>query len=95
MIDPGSSYYSSNYTYNYTGWNNYRLPPIHRLDVGFKFKKQKRKTQREWGIGVFNAYANKNVMLVQLEQDTNTQQFNLQAFSFLQFVPYLTYKLIF
>lgn len=95
MIDPGSSYYSSNYTYNYTGWNNYRLPPIHRLDLGFKFKKQKRRSQREWGIGVFNAYANKNVMLVQLEQDTNTQQFNLQAFSFLQFVPYLTYKLIF
>lgn len=95
MIDPGSVYYSSNYTYNYTGWNNYRLPPIHRLDIGFKFKKQKRSYYRELGIGVFNVYGNKNIMLVQLEQDPNTQLFELEAFSFLQFVPYLTYKIVF
>ena len=95
MIDPGTSYFSSNYTYNYTEWNNYRLPAIHRLDLSFKFNKQKKRTHRTWGIGVFNAYARKNVLFVQLAQDEYSGQFNLEAYSFLQFIPYINYKLTF
>lgn len=95
MIDPGTAYYSSNYTYNYTSWNNYRLPDIHRLDLSFKFIKQKKRVQRVWGLGVFNAYARKNVLFVQLSQDINTSQFSLEAYSFLQFIPYINYKLTF
>ena len=90
---------SANYTYNYVEWNNYRLPAIHRLDIGMNFTKRKgNHYERIWSLGVFNAYARRNVMYVELVNatgDASNGDFKLRGMSFLQFIPYLSYKLSF
>jgi hypothetical protein len=84
------------YTYNYAAFNDYRLPSIHRLDIGFNFRKRKRKyMERTWSLGVFNAYARRNVMYVELINGSGPGEFSLQGMSFLQFIPYINYKLRF
>lgn len=88
---------SSNYTYSYAKWNGYRLPPIHRLDVGMNFtKRYKRGWERTWSIGVFNAYARRNVMFVDVSSETDAmgnERFKLKGVSLLQFIPYVNYRL--
>jgi outer membrane receptor for ferrienterochelin and colicin len=84
------------YTYNFSSINDYRLPPIHRLDIGFNFRKQKRRyMERTWSIGVFNVYARQNVMYVELVSANQQGEFQLTGMSFLQFIPYVNYKLRF
>lgn len=36
--------------------NNYKLPPTHRLDFNFSFHKQKKRGERIWNFGIYNAY---------------------------------------
>lgn len=95
MIDPGTSYYSNYYTYNIADWNNYRLPPIHRLDVGLKFIKYRKKSVRTWSMGVFNAYARPNVLYAELIEEVEGGGFDLRALNLLQVIPYINYKLVF
>ncbi len=97
MVSPGSGVSSAGYTYNYVTWNNYRLPPIHRLDLAMNFTKQvgrRKRMQRIWSFGVYNAYARHNVMFVELTTDV-TGGMSLQALSFLKFVPFVNYQLLF
>ena len=83
------------YTYHYADWNGYRLPPVHRLDLGANFRKYGRgKYVRTWSIGVFNAYARNNILFVDL-QPNEEGNLELSALSFLRFVPYVTYKMEF
>ncbi|XZF13800.1 carboxypeptidase-like regulatory domain-containing protein [Chitinophagaceae bacterium MMS25-I14] len=94
LITKGSAT-STSYTYHYTKWNDYRLPAIHRLDLGIDFVKNKKKSVRTWSLGVFNAYARKNIMFVTLTNDVAQGTLKLQGLSFIQFIPYITYKLKF
>jgi outer membrane receptor for ferrienterochelin and colicin len=48
----------------FKGRNTYRLPAYHRLDVAFKFIKQRKRYQRTWVIGAYNAYNRNNTMFV-------------------------------
>lgn len=40
----------------YTGRNQFRMAPFHRLDLGIQFVKQNLKTTRTWEISVYNLY---------------------------------------
>lgn len=84
----------NSYIFTYTDWNNYRLPPIHRLDISFDFIKQKRKSERTWSIGVFNAYGRKNILYVDVVT-TGSGQFALKGQSFFMYIPYISYRLKF
>jgi hypothetical protein len=89
---------SANYTYSSTKWNDYRLPAIHRLDAGMNFTKMLRrgKMERTWSIGVFNAYARRNVMFVDISYSGGSvgeEEFKLKGTSVLQFIPYVGYRL--
>lgn len=88
---------SSNYTYSYSKWNGYRLPAVHRLDVGMNFnKKLKRGWERTWSLGVFNAYMRRNVMFVDISAEVDAagnERFKLKGISVLQFIPYVNYRL--
>lgn len=88
------NYYSSDYTFNYAAWNDYRLPPIHRLDIAMNFNKViGRRLERTWSLGVYNAYMRRNVMFVTLVNDIDG--FRLNGLSILQFIPYVSYQLRF
>jgi hypothetical protein len=87
---------SADYTYHYANWNAYRLPDIHRLDLGCNFtRKRSEHYIRTWSMGVFNAYGRPNIMFVTLDKDETDGLFKLQRLSVLQFIPYITYKLQF
>lgn len=95
LIDNYTNINSATYTYNYGDFNSYRLPSIHRLDVGVNFRKQKGKhVERTWSLGIFNAYGRRNIMFVDLVKINDTQ-FSLQGQGYLQFIPYVSYKLKF
>jgi TonB-dependent Receptor Plug Domain/TonB dependent receptor/CarboxypepD_reg-like domain len=40
--------------------NNFRFPATHRLDVGIEFHKQKKRYERTWAFGAYNAYSRRN-----------------------------------
>ncbi len=44
----------------FSGRNNYRLPASHRLDISASFRKEKRRGERIWTVGVYNVYCAKN-----------------------------------
>ncbi len=58
----------------FDGRNNYRMPPFHRLDLGFNFHKQKKNGIRTWNIGIFNAYNRKNPFYLHLSKTYNYEE---------------------
>ncbi|HND88240.1 MAG TPA: TonB-dependent receptor, partial [Saprospiraceae bacterium] len=47
--------------------NNYRFTANHRLDVGVDFTKKKRRYERTWSFGAYNAYSRKNPFFLYLD----------------------------
>ncbi len=60
----------------YGEFNSFQAAAYHRLDLGIKFHKQKKRGERTWEIGVFNAYNRINPFYYQSRQgyDFATQQ---------------------
>lgn len=48
----------------YNGRNDFRLPAYHRMDVGIKFIKQKKRYERSWNINIYNVYNRLNTFYV-------------------------------
>lgn len=96
---PGSTYMDS-WHYFYFGYNdhipnrnNYRMEDYHRLDLGLKLSRQKKKHERSWAFGAYNVYGRKNPFFFFPESGPSTgerqiiRQFSLFGFP----VPYITY----
>lgn len=85
------------YYYGYNDYipkrNNYRMDDYHRLDLGLKISKQKKKHERSWAFGAYNVYGRKNPFFffpenTPPESDRRyVRQFSLFGFP----VPYVTY----
>jgi len=97
---PGNTYMDA-WHYYYFGYNdhipkrnNYRMEDYHRLDLGIKITKQKKKHERSWAFGAYNVYGRKNPFFFFPEQIgySNGQTRMLRQFSLFGFpVPYATY----
>ena len=86
---------SNSATYHYSARNNYRLPPIHRLDVAINFiLRRGAHFERTWTLGMFNAYAQKNIMAVDLVQ-SEQGQYSLRGLSVFQCIPTISYSVKF
>ncbi len=80
--------------------NTYRMSAFHRLDVSISFKKKKKKYSREWVIGLYNAYGNKNPFFITSENQYERQPDGSRAFlgkrfkeiTVLRFVPSISYN---
>lgn len=46
--------------------NNYRLPPVHHLDLGVNFRKPKTRGERIWSVGIYNVYGARNPLLLNI-----------------------------
>jgi hypothetical protein len=44
--------------------NAYRMNPYHRMDIGFEYKKKKKRSERTWSFGAYNAYNRKNPFFI-------------------------------
>ena len=86
----GFDFNSTQYAVSAVGERNaYRMPAYHRLDVGFEWKKQKRRYVRTWSVGVYNAYNRANpYSLFQDSQTVNGRDVPVyRQFSLIPFVP--------
>jgi outer membrane receptor for ferrienterochelin and colicin len=75
------------------GWNNYRLPPTHRLDIGGTWKVVSKHNNRasEINFGLYNAYNRKNPFALIRESNYGQGQFSLVSlFPVIPFVGYET-----
>lgn len=60
--------------YTYTGINNRRLPPYHRLDVYYQRNwLSKRNREWNWTINIYNLYARQNAVYIYFEQNKTKQ----------------------
>ncbi|WP_169720039.1 TonB-dependent receptor [Dyadobacter alkalitolerans] len=73
-------YMGASFNY-YTSRNGYRLPAYHRLDVQAMFTRKRKKWERQFVVGIFNVYDQRNLFSVQVEPDTFSQPFTLSRIS--------------
>jgi hypothetical protein len=78
----------------YSGKNNYRMGPYHRLDVGIQFRKEKKWGERTWDISIYNAYSRKNPFFYYQTTDIkNGEPYGeLQQVSLFPIIPSVSYS---
>lgn len=92
----GNSYFYT--TTNTPTRNNFRQPGYHRLDAGVDFTKKKRRYERTWSFGAYNAYNRKNPFFIFL--GTNYENVNgqyvertsLKQASLFPVIPYVAWS---
>ncbi len=57
---PSVIYRTNTEIFDYGERNSQRLPSYHRLDINFTFKKKKKRGERLFSVGLYNAYNRKN-----------------------------------
>ena len=76
----------------YSGINEVKLAPSHRLDVGLKFKnKPDRKFQYQWFVGVYNVYNRANPVGINIEQDEIDGSLRYTQPGLFGLIPFLSY----
>ncbi len=84
--------------------NSYRMRDFHRLDIGFNFKKQKKRGERVWTISLINVYSRQNPYFYYYYRDTDTDTYGnvikqlplkLYQRSFFPFLPSFSYSFSF
>jgi TonB-dependent Receptor Plug Domain/CarboxypepD_reg-like domain/TonB dependent receptor len=91
--------YYTNINTNVTERNNYRLAPYHRFDIGIDFTKQKKRHQRTWSWGAYNAYSRANPFFLYLSNEYNydpttgqgTRKTVLKQTALFPIIPYVSY----
>ena len=76
--------------------NNYRLPPTHRLNLGFNLRKHGRHGENVWTFGIYNVYNAHNPNLVYMLPDESVRheserKFKLYKMTFLPVLPSVSY----
>lgn len=76
----------------YSGINEVKLAPSHRLDIGLKFKsKPDRKFQWQWFAGVYNVYNRANPIGINIEQDETDGSLRYTQPGLFGLIPFLNY----
>ncbi len=68
--------------------NNYRMAAYHRLDFGVDFTKQKKRYERTFSLGAYNAYSRKNPYFIYYSEGDN----KFKQVSLFPVIPYFTYS---
>lgn len=71
--------------------NNFRTQNYHRLDLSFRFIRQRRRSERVWEIGIYNAYSRMNPFSYTLDDDFVTDRRVLRKTTLFPFIPSVTY----
>ena len=86
----GNSYRPS---VNYYGErNSFRMRPYHRLDINFRFKKEKKWGERTWAVGVYNVYSRQNPFYIDQGYDFETDEPAFVQYSLFPFIPNVSYS---
>jgi outer membrane receptor for ferrienterochelin and colicin len=67
--------------------NSFRMAAYHRLDVAIQFHKQRKRYERVFELGIYNAYNRKNAFYYDTRWDTKTNQTKLIQISLFPIIP--------
>jgi outer membrane cobalamin receptor len=89
--------------YDFSKRGNYRMNAYHRLDLSISFIKKRKRTERRWVIGIFNAYNRKNPFYMDVREqhhyDNNThkesRKYEYVQYSLFPIIPSISYQLKF
>ena len=86
----GSSYYGNNTT-EYDKKNSFRAEAYHRMDFAIQFHKKKKRHERTWEFGLYNAYNRKNPFFYNIENkdDKNNPGKNINVLTRISLFPVL------
>ncbi len=77
-----------NTIYLYSDRNAVRLPDYHRLDLCVNFRKQKKRGERIWTLGIYNVYNQLNPIFIETSEDNARTKLTEYA---LPIMPYFSY----
>ena len=77
---------------NLSSKNAFRMSDSHRLDISIEFHKKKKRWERTWVLGVYNAYSHKNPFFIFPDNDYETNKTIFKEVSILPFLPSVSYQ---
>lgn len=87
----GNPNYYSPVVNDYGSKNSFRMAPYHRLDLAIQFHKIRKKYERIFELGVYNAYNRANPFYYTTETDRNTGVTKLKQISLFPIIPSITW----
>jgi len=76
----------------YKDRNDFRMNAYHRMDIGINFTKKKKKFERTWSFGAYNAYNRKNPFYIYSDYDYDSGSEKLKQASLFPIIPYFSYN---
>ncbi len=81
-------YYANNFTVSQPSEKNaYRMNPYHRMDIGFEYKKKKKRSERTWSFGAYNAYNRRNPFFIYSAYSSEKKRDVYQQVSIFPIIP--------
>ncbi|MFP5471936.1 MAG: TonB-dependent receptor, partial [Bacteroidia bacterium] len=74
----------------YEGINTFRMRPYHKMDIGFNFRKQKKRGIRTWNVSIYNLYNRQNPYYYYFEN--NLDNVVLKQVSLFPIMPSASYS---
>ena len=88
--EEGSRGFGQNVNY-YGDRNSYRMRAFHRLDLSITFHKKKRWGERDWVLGVYNAYSRRNPFYIYLRENFDEDP-QFSQVSLFPIIPSFSYR---
>jgi len=89
----GLSIINNNIVFVYSGRNENRMPPYHRLDLGATRKLTKHgRYESDLTFSIYNAYAHDNAYSITFEQNPTTKQIQAIQTTLFRIIPSITYN---
>lgn len=87
--DVSTDYYPGNYFdyFEFSERNGYRMPAYHRMDVNFMRKFTWFELPWEFSINIYNLYNRKNPFAIYLDQDWETDEYQLKQITLFPIIP--------
>lgn len=73
------------------GKNSFRMAPYHRLDVSIQFHKKRKKYERIFELGLYNAYSRRNPFYYKTETNHKTGTTKLKQISLFPIIPSISW----
>lgn len=78
--------------------NSFRAEPFHRADIAIQFHKKKKRHERTWELGFYNAYNRRNPFFYNIDSESVTDgsvtrsKKSLKRYSLFPILPYFSYN---
>jgi hypothetical protein len=87
--------YSGMRASEYPAKNNFRAEAFHRMDLAVQFHKKKKRYERTWEVGIYNAYNRKNPFFYDLSEEKQLDgswKTQLKKYSLFPVLPSVSYN---